>query len=177
MTDTRADPSPDLVFLSGIPVFGGLEPPALERIAEHLQRRVLGASCPVLAEGEGAREMYVVESGRVEVRIHRDPDDADDLVLATLGPGDCFGEMSLLDIQPRSATVRTVQETSLLVLRYGELLEIRRRDSEAFILLVLNLAREVSRRLRASEVHLVELLRRLPEGTVAAEKIFGSPRS
>ena len=108
MADTKADPSPDPVFLEGTPIFGALERPALELIAEHLQRRILAASCLVLAEGDGAREMYVVESGGVEVRIHRDPEDADDLVVATLGPGDCFGEMSLLDIQPRSATVRTV---------------------------------------------------------------------
>lgn len=173
MAETRADPSPDLAFLAGIPVFGGLERPALELIAAHLQRRILAASCPVVAEGEGAREMYVVERGGVEVRIHRDPEDVDDLVVATLGPGDCFGEMSLLDVQPRSATVRTVEETSLLVLRYRELLEFRRRDPEAFILFVLNLAREVSRRLRASERHLVELLRRLPEGAVAVQEIFG----
>lgn len=174
MADTRADPPPDPVFLAGIPIFGALERPALELIAAHLQRRILEASCLVLAEGAGAREMYVVESGGVEVRIHRDPDDEDDLVVATLGPGDCFGEMSLLDIQPRSATVRTVGETSLLVLGYRELLEFRRRDPDAFILLVLNLAREVSRRLRASERHLIDLLRRLPEGAVAVQEIFGS---
>jgi CRP-like cAMP-binding protein len=121
--------------------------------------------------------MFVVERGGVEVRVRRDPDTEDTLVVATLGPGDCFGEMSLLDIQSRSATVRTVGETSLLVLRYRELREIRRRDPEAFLLLVLNLAREVSRRLRASERHLVDLLRHLPEGTVAAEEIFGSRRA
>lgn len=176
MTDTKADPPPDPAFLEGTPVFGALERPALALIAEHLQRRVLPPSSLVLAEGEGAREMYVVERGGVEVRVHRDADDGDDLVVATLGPGDCFGEMSLLDIQPRSATVRTVGETTLLVLRYRELLEIRQRDPEAFLLLVLNLAREVSRRLRASERHLVELLRRLPEGAVATQEIFGSRR-
>ncbi len=176
MADTRADPSPDPVFLAGIPIFGGLERPALELIAAHLQRRILGPSCLVLAEGDGAREMYVVERGGVEVRIHLDPEDADDLVVATLGPGDCFGEMSLLDVQPRSATVRTLGETSLLVLGYRQLLELRRSDPDAFILLVLNLAREVSRRLRASERHFVDLLRSLPEGTVAAHEVFGPRR-
>ncbi len=174
MADASADPPPDLAFLSEIPVFGGLERPALEAIVARLQRRILAASSLVLAEGDGAREMYVVESGAVEIRIHRDPDDADDLVVATLGPGDCFGEMSLLDVQPRSATVRTVGETSLLVLRYRELLELRRSDPDAFLLLVLNLAREVSRRLRASERHLVDLLRRMPEGAAAVQEIFGS---
>ena len=176
MPGTKADPPPDPAFLEGTPVFGALERPALELISEHLERRVLPGSSLVVAEGEGAREMYVVERGGVEVRVHRDPDDADDLVVATLGKGDCFGEMSLLDIQPRSATVRTVGETSLLVLRYRELLEIRRRDPEAFLLLVLNLAREVSRRLRASERHFIDLLRRMPEGAVAPQEVFGPRR-
>ncbi len=177
MTGTKADPPPDLAFLEGTPVFGALARPALELIAEHLQRRFLPASTSVLAEGEGAREMYVVERGGVEVLVHCDPDDGDDLVVAALGQGDCFGEMSLLDIQTRSATVRTVGETTLLVLRYHDLLEIRQRDPEAFLLLVLNIAREVSRRLRASERHFVNLLRRLPEGAVATQEIFGPRRS
>jgi CRP-like cAMP-binding protein len=174
--EPKADPSPDLAFLEGTPVFGALERSALELIAGHLQRRVLPASSLVVAEGEGAREMYVVERGGVEVRVHCDSGDADALVVATLGPGDCFGEMALLDIQPRSATVRTTEETSLLVLRYRELREIRQRDPEAFLLLILNLAREVSRRLRASERHLIDLLRRLPEGAAVAREIFGSRR-
>ena len=177
MADTGAESSPDPAFLERTPIFGGLERPALELIGTHLQRRTFAASSLVLAEGEGARELYVVERGGVEVRIHRDPGGVDDLVVATLGPGDCFGEMSLLDVQPRSATIRTVGETSLLVLRYRELLELRRRDPEAFILLVLNLAREVSRRLRASERQITDLLRRLPEGAVAPQEIFGPRRS
>jgi CRP-like cAMP-binding protein len=176
MADAKADPPPDPAFLEGTPVFGALDRPALERIAGHLLRRVLPAASLVLAEGEGAREMYVVEKGGVEVSVHCDQDDEDDVVVATLGPGDCFGEMSLIDIQPRSASVRTVGETTLLVLRYRELLEIRRSDPEAFLLLVLNLAREVSRRLRASERHLVDLLRRLPAGAVATQEIFGPRR-
>jgi CRP-like cAMP-binding protein len=175
--DAKADPSPDLAFLEGTPVFGALDRSALELIAGHLQRRVLPASTLIVAEGEGAREMYVVERGGVEVRVRCDSGDEDDLVVAALGPGDCFGEMALLDIQPRSATVRTTEETSLLVLRYRELREIRQRDPDAFLLLILNLAREVSRRLRASERHLIDLLRRLPEGAAVAREIFGSRRA
>ncbi len=173
MSDTTNDPAPDLDFLEGTPVFGAIGRSALALIVSHLARRVLPHGSPVLAEGEGAREMYVLERGGVEVLVQRDPDRADDLVLATLGPGDCFGEMSLLDVQPRSASVRTVGETSLLVLRYRDLLGIRRQDPEAFLLLVLNIAREVSRRLRESEHRLVELLRRLPAGTVPAKGVFG----
>lgn len=175
MEGTKADPSPDPAFLERTPVFGALERPALDLIAGHLQRRLLPGGSLVVAEGAGAREMYVVESGGVEVRVHGDPGDDGDLVVATLGPGDCFGEMSLLDVQPRSASVRTLEETSLFVLRYRDLLEIRRRDPEAFLLLVLNLAREVSRRLRASERRLLDLLRRLPDAAVATRETSGIP--
>ena len=177
MPDAKADRAPDLAFLEGTPVFGALERPALELIAEHLERRLLPPGRLVVAEGDGAREMYVLESGAVEVFVHRVPGDGDDLVVARLGRGDCFGEMALLDIQPRSATVRTLDETSLLVLRFRELLEIRRRDPEAFLLLVLNLAREVSRRLRGCERHLLDLLHRLPEGSAVAQEVFGSRRT
>lgn len=165
----------DLAFLERTPIFGAIERTALVLLAEHLQRRVLAAGSRVVAEGEGAREMYVVERGEVEVLVHVGSSGEEDLVLARLGAGDCFGEMSLLDVQPRSATVRTVGETSLLVLRYRDLLAVRKRDPEAFVLLVLNVGREVSRRLRVCHAHLVDVLRASPERQHLAQEVFGSP--
>lgn len=176
MPDNPPDPPVDLGFLSGTPVFGGFEKPALALVAEHLERRRLPAGSRVVAEGDGAREMFVVESGEVEVVVHRPPPGEGELVLARLSRGDCFGEMSLLDVQPRSATVTTLSDASLLVLPYRELLALKRRDADAFLLLVLNVAREVSRRLRVCHGLLLEALAASGRDHREAEEVLGSRR-
>ena len=68
--------------------------------------------------------------------------------VATLGPGHWFGEMSVLDVQVRSASVRALSPCRLLVLTARDLDALYRRDLKSYTLLVLNVARELSRRLR-----------------------------
>jgi CRP-like cAMP-binding protein len=87
----------------------------------------------IVSEGETGAEMFVIQSGRVAVTKKTAEGD---LLLATLERGDFFGEMSLLESQPRSATVRAVGPTKLLAIRSGELLmKIRRDPTFAFELL------------------------------------------
>lgn len=161
----------DVTFLQSIALFGGLMSDSLERVAGHLERRVLPPGENVVTVGEGAREMYIVEEGEVEVVARRqhpgseerepEPGTECELILAVLRRGSCFGEMSLLDIQPRSATVRTRESATLLVLSYGDLQHLQDTDPTAFTILMMNLAREVSRRLRVVNRVLVEVLLRL----------------
>jgi CRP-like cAMP-binding protein len=68
--------------------------------------------------------------------------------LAVLKVGDVFGEMELIDMQRRSATVRALEPVSALALSNGDLFLIYESDLPTFTLIVLNLARELSRRLR-----------------------------
>lgn len=79
----------------------------------------------IIREGEMSREMYIIQRGRVEVvrRLRGRP-----VVLATLERGSFFGEMSLLDSQPRSAMVRAKGDTDVLVIEPGALLLKFRRD-------------------------------------------------
>ena len=87
----------------------------------------------IVSEGEAGTEMFIIQSGRVAVTKKT----ADgDVHLAILERGDFFGEMSLLESLPRSATVRAVGPTKLLAIRSGELLmKIRRDPTFAFELL------------------------------------------
>jgi CRP/FNR family cyclic AMP-dependent transcriptional regulator len=78
--------------------------------------------------------------------------------VAILGPGDWFGEMSILDIMPRSATVRAIAPSRLLKLTTQDLDGLYRKDLKSYSLLVLNIAREISRRLRVADGLLAELV-------------------
>ena len=71
--------------------------------------------------------------------------------MALLGPGSWVGEMSILDVQPLSATVRTLAPAILLCIKGEDLDRLYRRDMRAYLLVVLNIARELSRRLRVAD--------------------------
>src|SRR5579859_7089602 len=98
-----AEAGADGQFLESIAVFGGLKSDVLATIASRIQVSRLPAKAEVVAEGALAREMFIVREGQLEV-VKRGPK-GDEVRLAVLKPGDCVGEMSLIDIQPRSASV------------------------------------------------------------------------
>ena len=79
----------------------------------------------IMREGDLGSEMFIIQSGRVEIskRMARR-----DVVLATIGKGEFFGEMSLLESLPRDANARAIGEVKLLVVRSGGLLLRIRRD-------------------------------------------------
>ena len=145
----------DTGFLGGIAIFGGLSADALSRIAAMIRARDVEAGTAILEQGTPAREMFIVREGELEVRKRNSR--GVDIKVATLRAGDCVGEMSLIDIQPRSATVRALGPVKLLVLTSGDLAEIERADPRSWTLLVMNIAREISRRLRRVDEVLVEL--------------------
>jgi CRP/FNR family cyclic AMP-dependent transcriptional regulator len=87
----------------------------------------------VVREGDQTSEMFVIRKGQIEILKHVA---GHDVRLAVLDRGSFFGEMSLLEGLPRSATARAVGDTALLVLRPGSLLlQIRRDPTFAFELL------------------------------------------
>jgi len=87
----------------------------------------------IVREGDETREMYVIQSGEVVATTNME---GREMELARLGRGKFFGEMSLLESMPRSATIRAVGETKLLVIKPGSLLlKIRRNPTFAFEML------------------------------------------
>jgi CRP/FNR family cyclic AMP-dependent transcriptional regulator len=71
-------------------------------------------------------------------------------VLRRLEQGDCFGEMALLDLFPRSASVRADEDCSAIEISSANLMRLFERDVEQFALIQMNIAREMSRRLRVT---------------------------
>src|SRR5271170_681999 len=96
--------SPDLkAFLLGTPFFGGLSDASLDLLVSMLVERRFDVGATVVAEGEPGRSMFVVHSG--ELVVSRLGNAGDVIRLARLEPSDFFGEMTLINMQNRSATV------------------------------------------------------------------------
>lgn len=144
-----SDSTPQLDELRSLGLFAGLDDPALRYLAERLARLTLSPGDIVFREGDAARDMFVLIGGEMEV-LKRSQNGVDARV-ALLGPGDWFGEMSILDVQPRSATVRALAPSTLVRIGAAELDALYRHEVKAYALIVLNLARELSRRLRVAD--------------------------
>lgn len=142
--------------LREIGLFGGLTDEVLADFGGSLDVVDIAPGKLVFKEGECGREMFVVLEGEMEI-LRRSKRSLEARV-AILGPGDWFGEMSILDIMPRSATVRAIAPSRLLKLTTQDLDGLYRRDLKSYSLLVLNVAREISRRLRVADGLLAELV-------------------
>ena len=135
--------------LADIGVFGGLSDEARGFFIETCKFVELSVGEIAFREGDPGREMFVLLSGELEVlkKSRRGRDTR----VAILGPSDCFGEMSVIDLQPRSATLRALAPTRLLRVSAEDLDLLYRTDLKSYALLVLNIARDLSRRLRVAD--------------------------
>jgi CRP/FNR family transcriptional regulator, cyclic AMP receptor protein len=147
---------PSVTDLRAIGLFGALSDDVLRHFSAALTVQVIETGITLFREGEDGREMFVVLQGELEIlkRSHR----GTDARVALLGPGDWVGDMSIVDIQPRSATVRALAPTRLLRVTAADLDNVYRNDLKAYSIVILNLARELSRRLRVTDGILADLI-------------------
>ena len=149
------DSEVDRAFVAQVPIFAGLPERVIGILTDALRVVHVVPGAQLLREGEHARSLFVVYIGEVEILKHSKH--GAEHKLAVLKPGDCVGEMSLIDIRPRSATARAIGAATVYVLDQAEIAKISLSDTEAYALLVLNIAREISRRLRCADDAMVEM--------------------
>jgi CRP-like cAMP-binding protein len=99
-------------------------------------------------QDDAAHSMFVLEAGQVAVLRRWE---GQHLTLGHLREGDCFGEMALIDLLPRSATVQAVDTCNAIELSTDTFHRLAQVDLEQFALLHMNIARELSRRLRVAD--------------------------
>jgi CRP-like cAMP-binding protein len=157
--------------LRNIGLFGALSDEVVAFLASMLSvvKPTIGET--IFREGDEANAMYVVLSGEMEVT--KKSRGAVDARVAVLGPGDWFGEMSIVDIQPRSATVRALAPGRLIRITAADLDALYRHDVRSYAIIVLNLARELSRRLRVADGILADLIANLMDSYVAKRPSAG----
>lgn len=143
-------------FLASIPIFGGLEEATLARVSALLDEQHFEPGAEVCREGESGRSMYVVAEGEVVV-CRKGPGERR-IRMVRLGVGEFFGEMTLIDPQPRSATVVVEHPATLYALTCADLYRLYRDDLPGYAMIIQNLCRELSRRLRRADQRICDMV-------------------
>lgn len=126
-----------LLFVRGVPIFKELRDDFLVRLASVMDELSFPENYSIFKEGQEGRSLYIVVSGQVRVHLS-------DRDLAKLDKGACFGEMSLFDAEPRSATITTLEPCECLMLTQMQLYDAI--DETPGI--AVNIIRLLSRRIR-----------------------------
>ncbi len=117
--------------LAHIPLFERLDPVEQTALFHLMQREAAAANKTICWHGDRGESLYVISRGRVAVVVPSVQ--GDQLMVDTLGPGGFFGEISLLDGGPRTATVRALEDTELLVLGQDDFQAFLRQRPDAAI--------------------------------------------
>lgn len=127
-------------FLARVPVFGNCSPEEIATIASVAQASFFQPGQIIVTQGTPGQAFYLILSGRVEIL-------RDGKTLGAFARGDFFGEMSLLDQAPRSATIRAMEQTECLMLSSWDFKALLERYPS----IAIKLLEVLSRRLRVAD--------------------------
>ncbi len=148
--------------LESVPLFGQLPPEELAAFASLMRERTYPKGSVIVFEDDPGDALYLVAAGQVKVVLIGE--DGREVILSVLGEGSFFGEMALLDDQPRSAHVIAMADSTLLLLRRDDF-QARLRQSPA---VAISLLAELSGRLRQADEKIGALVLLDVNGRVAA---------
>ena len=137
-------------LISQVPLFANCSKGELQEIAAIADEIDIAEGKELTTEGSPGREFFVIIEGTASVA--QDGDQINDL-----GPGDFFGEMTLIEMQNRSATVVAETPTVLYELTAGKLYSCYKADIHAYVMVMQNINRELCRRLRRADNRIAEL--------------------
>ncbi|HLY66934.1 MAG TPA: cyclic nucleotide-binding domain-containing protein [Chloroflexota bacterium] len=160
--DRHAEIENRLAVLSRVPLFGGMPAEVLRRLAEQLLERSCAAAEIICRHGDAGDCMYFIGSGKVVVTLPGEG--GRDVILAEIGQAEFFGEMSLLDGQPRSASVTALEPTSLLALGRDDFLGFLSDHRQALN----NLLVTLSLRLREADQRIQAMAKQTAQSALAA---------
>ena len=131
--------------LKSIPLFASFSEPQVVTLLKYVQHRSFARHVYVMHAGEETDSIYVILAGRVKVVIA--DDQGREVILGFMGPQEFFGEMGILDDQPRSASIFTLEPCEMLRLSKAAFMSCLKENSEVAMLVIRNLVK----RLRAAD--------------------------
>lgn len=126
------------------------------------ESRTAGAEEYLIHEGDSADEMFIIEEGHVEILVKEANSDRKHAV-ATLGPGECLGEVALLDAGLRSASARVIDRVRVSVIKVADLELLADKQPSITTLMKLNLAEKMAKRMRTTNEGTVRSLQDMLE--------------
>ena len=120
----------------------------IENIIPLMEQKEFGPDEMIITEGKSNDRVFFLIDGQVAVIKN-------DVILTHFGEGDAFGEMEVLDIMPSVASIKTVSPVTVMSISNKALRVIYNMDVKIFALIIMNLARDLSRRLRKADEKLV----------------------
>ncbi len=129
--------------LESVPLFRDCSSEVLDRLAQATNEFAFAADAPIVQQGQVGNGLYIVVSGGARIVAGTDE-------LARIGPGDFFGELSVIDQQPRSASAYADGDTVCLALASWDLMAVLEQD----VNLAINLLKELAGRLRRADEQL-----------------------
>jgi CRP/FNR family cyclic AMP-dependent transcriptional regulator len=154
-------PLSPIEVLRRVPLFSGLAEADLAAFADLTRERGYPKGSVIVFEDDAGDALYLVAAGQVKVVLIAE--DGREVILSVLGEGNFFGEMAVIDEEPRSAHVIAMEDSSLLVLRRDDFQHRLRANPE----IAISLLREISRRLRRADEKIASLVLLDVNGRVA----------
>jgi CRP/FNR family cyclic AMP-dependent transcriptional regulator len=143
--------APNFHISGELPLFQGLPPDQMQQVSSLVRRKTFPAGADIITADQPGEVAYIILSGTV--KIHVEQADGGDVLLAILGPGEIVGEMSLLEHTGRSASVVTLEESTLLWMDRAAFAECL----QTMPAMTANLVRILSRRLRLANAQIQSL--------------------
>ena len=133
-------------MISSVSIFAGLEDDALDILLSQAKQFSVSSGQLIVREGDVGNRFFLIESGLVRVCKHYE--EAEEVEFAILSEGDFFGEMCILETLPRAATVQALTDTTLFSVSSMAFLALYDTMPKQYGILLLNIARDLSRRIR-----------------------------
>jgi CRP/FNR family transcriptional regulator, cyclic AMP receptor protein len=141
-------------LLQQMPIFGAIREDILEFMLDRSRMISIRRGEFFFHENDPGTSLFVLQKGRVAVVKNWK---GEQRALHFMGKGDCFGEMSIMDLSPRSASVVALEDCEAIEISSSCLYDISKKDLQQFALIHMNMGREVSRRLREADEQLFRL--------------------
>jgi len=148
-------------ILSDIAIWGGVTEGQCRKIFERLEIGLFKEGESVFEKGDEPSHIYIVKKGKVGLFI---VDRQVNLEKKTLIRGECFGVASLMAMRIHTSTAIALEDSEIMVLSRQALWELRRDDIELFALLMMNISRELARRLKLTDDILIQYMQAHRDG-------------